>query len=506
MLHKENVVAVPSEEVSGEMTANMYNSLVEGLYDRFLKSGRPVLSPRWDDELERFLFFGALGQHRVRLCSLEGPEACDASIGGATPVYIVQMRHYASLSVRAGMAAYGADAQFDVDGRLLQITSPDGRRHTPPGVGSTASSEETWAYWKFVLRSTLVAVATTFVDHLLLSHMLVSNHLVMATHEALPPNHPLRVFLTPFIYGTVEVNERGAACLLDQDNIMSRSTALKSMGDAVKLSLMDEQIPEDVGKLPFSEEFWAEVNPELRRLPFYHDGHLYYQALERLVDGVFNVYKNTGRDDAWCLNGTIVDRHLERFVLQLASYTETFPEDHKIWGLKVRNCHHLRRMLTATLFMCTGWHRQVGDILELLEDPSLTTFSWRPGEVLARPREAVQANIIAAFTKRNYPGIGAQSFAYLGEECHEGPAAEGQGGCDKPVAKLFGQVREGGQLTALLDAFVGPEMTKLEAAINAENGRPCEGRADAASSPVVCRKNFPYLIFHPQYLEMSLAV
>merc|ERR1711953_1047188 len=52
------------------------------------------------------------------------------------------------------------------------------------------------------------------LEHAAVYHLMWSNALVAATLEVLPLNHPVRIFLKPFLLGSVPVNDKARKTLV----------------------------------------------------------------------------------------------------------------------------------------------------------------------------------------------------------------------------------------------------------------------------------------------------
>ena len=119
--------------------------------------------------------------------------------------FIMRTNLLAGLEVRPGFDTYGGDAVFDASWRILRIERlENGTRVTyRPG-------EPRWSYAKFVFRSSVFTLVTV-VDHLYRVHLHVANGFVQAYKTHLSAAHPLRRFLSPFLFQTVTVNDNARA-------------------------------------------------------------------------------------------------------------------------------------------------------------------------------------------------------------------------------------------------------------------------------------------------------
>lgn len=69
-----------------------------------------------------------------------------------------------------------------------------------------------WTYAKFMWRSSVITLAT-IQDHLLIAHLIEANTLANTSKQFLPATHPLRIFLKPFTYRAININNSAAISL-----------------------------------------------------------------------------------------------------------------------------------------------------------------------------------------------------------------------------------------------------------------------------------------------------
>merc|ERR1712176_1391578 len=149
--------------------------------------------------------------------------------------------------------------------------------------------------------------------------------------------------------------------------------------------------------------------PELlQQSPFYEDGSDFFKALAEFVEEFFKIHESE-----WCDNdGHIKDKELLIFLEKGYTERKIIREERATknarWlGLlrmakegKKWRCEGLKKMVKASLFGVTGWHRHVGTVADIMKDPELTSPSWVIGQRSAQPRQAMQASLIAATTLR----------------------------------------------------------------------------------------------------------
>ena len=70
----------------------------------------------------------------------------------------------------------------------------------------------------------------TVVDHLYALHMQWANMMVIASREHLSADHPVRRFLTPYYFGTIQVNAIANHILISRGTLGSRNFAFTDQG------------------------------------------------------------------------------------------------------------------------------------------------------------------------------------------------------------------------------------------------------------------------------------
>src|SRR5262249_46743519 len=66
-------------------------------------------------------------------------------------------------------------------------------------------------------------VGTTVADHLGVVHLTISNLMVTATRENLPPDHPIRRLLKPYEFRTVAINYDASLALAPEGGVAHRA-------------------------------------------------------------------------------------------------------------------------------------------------------------------------------------------------------------------------------------------------------------------------------------------
>merc|ERR1719291_1248429 len=119
---------------------------------------------------------------------------------------------------------------------------------TPKG-NEVGRGDPGWQYWKFVWRSTMIAVVT-LQDHLHFAHFRIANVLATVSRQTLPGKHPLRRLLAIFTYGTIMVNYRSLFSLQTDRSGLARALPFADFGEVNDAAVRLLETPREVA-LPF---------------------------------------------------------------------------------------------------------------------------------------------------------------------------------------------------------------------------------------------------------------
>eukprot|EP00931_Biecheleriopsis_adriatica_P047705 TRINITY_DN27513_c0_g1_i1.p1 TRINITY_DN27513_c0_g1~~TRINITY_DN27513_c0_g1_i1.p1 ORF type:complete len:1604 (-),score=342.57 TRINITY_DN27513_c0_g1_i1:58-4869(-) len=348
----------------------------------------------WEDAAEQFLAFGNIASHRLEVVD-------SLSHAGETAVYAIKLSKYRAVPVREGFGKMGADMYFSADGLPLAVS--DGETM----YWKTDITEEEWQYWKFVWRSSMTTIVTAR-DHLLFTHMFMSNVLATASRESLSPTHPLRRYLTRFTWGSISIDSAAQGQLVGSKVITGRGFPF------VNMNSVTEAIWEG---LPNIYDTFAPLrNPEvlpsgsqyklLREAPYYTNGTQLYHIIRDFFGDYIDIYKDT-----WCVDAKLEDEIVE-FQARLDAISHKMggealldiPDnitDARDFGCKALS--NLHESLTGWLFGVSGWHSHVGTVAAIYLDPEFASFSWREGQAYAPPKQHLITTGLAAATGKVTP-------------------------------------------------------------------------------------------------------
>ena len=152
-----------------------------------------------DDAMSRIFFYG-IGS--VLMHSQSANENPHKDLGA----FVVDM-DLSGFEVRKGYASYGSRLHFDANQKLTAIYDYGTKKLVKPGDG------DAWEQAKHIAKQTAFTLITAR-EHLLWTHMLLSNTMTRIKSEELPPNHPIRRLLTVFTFRTNFVNNQAQETLV----------------------------------------------------------------------------------------------------------------------------------------------------------------------------------------------------------------------------------------------------------------------------------------------------
>ena len=203
----------------------------------------------------------------------------------------------------------------------------------------------TWEYAKFCFRSSLFSFVT-LVDHLYGCHLQLANVVVQAMREQLSVDHPIRRFLVPFSYGTININDLARQTLVTRDSFVPRLVPLDNEGlqlawaSAYKL-LPPEYLPDtSLGPIETIERLFDREQAIQRKFdsglstPYLQQALKYWKIMRKFVSDYLEHYYGTGSRGEMAL---AADEELRLFLLQSVTQLQAFSEPlsngqvHEVW-------------------------------------------------------------------------------------------------------------------------------------------------------------------------------
>ncbi|HWZ89637.1 MAG TPA: lipoxygenase family protein [Polyangiaceae bacterium] len=351
----------------------------------------PLPSVVWHDKTSdhaiELVALSGLGAHRL--------EPLERDPDGAAHVVDLSWMH--GFPVRAGLQRYGAAAYFSDSGKLLRIYTAHDDRHRYPG---TEGWEEAKWRWKCAL-----FVGTTVSDHLGSVHLMLSNLLVTATREQLPPDHPMRRLLKPYEFRTVAINYDAGLVLAPEGGVAHRAFGFSYEGHVQCLlhatrTTRYSTFPETIAK--------KRVAALGDRFPYATDGLALWHTIRAFVAEYSGVFYRPGELSA--------DSALRRWWLALSRSRPALGFE------PLSTDAQLIDLLTQFMFVVTGFHEHVGGVAEYVLDPTFMAGKIRAGQSMADVQSTVQVLLLLAATGfKQPPLLGDYTHLFLDRER---PAAE----------------------------------------------------------------------------------
>jgi len=264
-------------------------------------------------------------------------------------VYVADLSYMANFAVRkcgenqpscSDFVEYGFKLYFNAERAPIHI-------HTKH-LGTSKPGDSKWEASKFAVRSSVITEITA-IDHLLYSHLTVSNGGTRAATEKLGTEHPLRRLLKPFTFRANKINDQASRALFIRGGLVDRTFAFDpdvvgDYFDAMSKNFKFRTVPrfiEDIGV----EESKSTVLTDMRR---------YWDVQRAYVDKFVDLYWKTDAD-------VLGDDSIVEYWNFLESGARTIP-----YGLSDLSKEALVDQITHHMFWVTAMHKLVGNVADWL--------------------------------------------------------------------------------------------------------------------------------------------
>lgn len=381
----------------------------------------PRINQEWTDKTSdralTHLCLHGLGAHRL--------ERADSTHPGCS--YVVRTNQLSTLPVREGYETYGNDAYFDKDFRVVKIVRFENGEVWEDQKITTflPDGSRDWEYAKFCFRCSLFTLVT-LVDHLYGTHLQLANVGVQAMREQLSVDHPVRRFLVPFSYGSININDLARTTLVTRDSWLPRAVALDDEGLQLAWASAFQILPPDYitnesDPIKMLESlFDREAQIEKKRseglfTAYYKQALQYWKILHGFVSSYLDHYYGTGAKGDLAM---AADQELKLFILQAINLVQTLASPltgHRVNELwphlsDARKRRIMTNFITRFCELSTAGHEQVGDVQAYAQDPSFCSFSWpkslrREGALVAPKEVGLGVALIMALTSTPMPRL-----------------------------------------------------------------------------------------------------
>jgi len=388
----------------------------------------PAIHQDWpdkysDESLSRFCLYG-LGAHRI-----------EVEIQGGTRYYVVRTNALSGIPVRPGFARYGGDAYFDAGFRPVKIVDRGlgpARRDGQDVETVTRPTDPAWAEAKFRFRSSL-SVLVTLVDHLYGVHLQVSNLMVTAAREQLSPDHPLRRFLAPFMYQTIQVNSNARNNLVKPRSLAPRCFAFTKQGFQLAFAAAPQllrsgfEVPPEEGGPMLNFATYADYMKDKYGIDteWFRQGKRYYSILREYLESYLAYFYPTRQ-------AVVDDPELHATLLQFSHQLELVtPAKMLLQGGVPSNVDQkysrIIDMVTSHMFWVSAMHEQVGAIEAYVQDVAFCAFKWVPGALVGTKQTAIAQALLMSSTSAPMPFILGTDWTHIFKGLHPvGGVAEGR--------------------------------------------------------------------------------
>jgi len=444
----------------------------------------PSIYQEWNDKLSdralaRFCLHG-LGAHRLETEFVDGRR-----------LFVVRCNALAGLPVRPGFARYGGDAYFDEGWNPVKIVDT-GHNAEPRNDGTdepvvSRPGDARWAEAKFRFRSSL-SVLVTVVDHLYAIHLQTANFMVIAVRECLSPGHPMRRFLTPFIFQTISVNDNARTNLVQPKSMSRRCFAFTEHGQAMafaaapKLVRSGLEVRDTAGRHIISREEYVE---HLRKqgidTPYWRQSLQLWRIMRRFIVGYVEYYFDTQGD---FVNDpemqAMIRQYLHQIQVVVPGDVGPLPQDPAFISHEGDVEQFYKTYIDILAGFCllvTAGHEQVGAVEAYVQDVSFCAFKWVPGALVGTKQTAIAQTLLMSFTSTPMPKLLGSDWTHLFEP--RAKALQGRAG----PREVFAQFQK--------------ELSDFSQEIDAYN---------ASSSQRPFPENFPMYVLNPRLLETSISL
>ena len=226
----------------------------------------------WNDEntLKLLLFYG-LGQYYVE-------KVVDNKNVPANAMYKVDFSDWEKYEVRPNFEKYGGIAYFDENLNFICFVYKS---------QIIKSTDRIFNYINLIFRSTLIT-SVTLKEHLIMTHWIAANGMLISSLKYLSPDHILRRFLRSFTYGTASINHASIIALAPFEGIAGRTFGFTK--ESWK-QMLNEQIS-NIKYESIYEKFDGSQLPESFKtlMPFYKDGMEFWEINKEYVSNLIDIY------------------------------------------------------------------------------------------------------------------------------------------------------------------------------------------------------------------------
>jgi len=277
--------------------------------------------------------------------------------------FVLRAEFMSKYEVRPPFEKFGGDAWFDAEGRPTRI-----RLHGQ----DVRPGEAGWERAKFVVRSS-TAVWAAIADHFAEAHFTLVNQVALATAQHLPPTHPLRRLLKPFLFHTPGANDATVLLLFPKWGLLHRTFPFT--WDGLQALLKDAFTPRPMVNLVDDlrrRRLHPEQLPAARDLAYFTESLGWWDVVER--------FSHTAIRESETLKGADTDPAVQAWWNALGA---------DMTGSRSTS-EALGDVIGQFIWMATAFHAQAQNAGTYLRDPAFFSARLVPGVNRAN-KEALHA-------------------------------------------------------------------------------------------------------------------
>ena len=270
---------------------------------------------------------------------------------------------------------YGFKMYFNANREPIQIEYHHGEHHVvKPG-------DPKWEEAKFVVRSSTITEITA-IDHLLYSHLTVSNGGTRAATEVLGVEHQLRRFLKPFTFRANKINDQASRALFIRGGLVDRTFAFDPEIVGEYFDDMSKNF-----KYRTVPEFIKEVGIPLEKSTTLTDMKNFWDVMHTYAQEFVDLYWKNDKD-------VKEDNKIVAYWNFLQNEARTYK-----YGLPKLNKANLVNQLCHHTFWVTGMHKLVGNVADWLRTGA------RGFPTVMRDNDKIEADIQYFFVASTIAGF-----------------------------------------------------------------------------------------------------
>lgn len=298
---------------------------------------------------------------------------------------------FSFLPVREGFERYGVRIHFDADRKPTAIYEYVRKSLVKPG-------DPAWEHAKYVAKQVTFYIVTSR-EHLLKTHILISNIVTRESMLNLPPAHPVRRLLGVFSFRSNIINS-GAVSLTQRNSILHRASSLTVDSHE---GIFDLHFKASNIFKPFPQ--WS-FGPKLKALaavgkyPFYSEGMALYKVFDDFVAEWFNASGEA-----------VEDQYTREFYDEVRQATVGMA-----YELPPFSRQNLRDLLAQFIWCVTAYHEQVGTVVDYTRSPRFMGLSAVEGDdvTLVDINSYLVTAIATALTGLKVPKLMSKFENYFG--------------------------------------------------------------------------------------------